>query len=191
MGDLDAAGLELLLRQWGYYYGEPIRDHPRRVPSSLLHRTREFAPGKADKRQAKGRAGFDRRRIMGKAAGLVTKDGRALCIPEAFVDPVPAPKKHNYGFSHERTVGPAPLECQRLNREVNELGQHSLLRELCLRAQYCIDGARTDRCDWITAELRKVSHWAEQVSESKFKNELTFAKVWLLARMTDPRRATG
>lgn len=182
---LDMAGLELQLRQWGYYYGEPIRQRPRRVPETVMQRAREFAPGKKDRRQAKGRAGFDRRRYMAKNAGVPG------ILAAHFVDPVPCPRDTSSGGSSEPAAQPAPPEIQRLNREVNELEEHDLLRGLCLRAQYCADGDRAERCHWVTREFRKAKRDAAQVTEAKFKNEVQFAKVWLLARLTDPRRAVA
>lgn len=194
---LDAANdadLELLLRQWGHYYGEPLRDRPRRVPATVMQRARAFAPGKADKRQAKGRSGMARALLMGAAAGLRTANGKVIPLSFEFFDPVPSPKEHNSPGNSSTSVlnkpgRGAPPEAQRVNREVNELEAVDLLRGLCLRAQYCIEGDRSTRARWVTDEFRKASHYAKAITEIKFKNEVQFAKVWMQARLTDLRRS--
>ncbi|MEO7938719.1 MAG: hypothetical protein ABIR55_08855 [Burkholderiaceae bacterium] len=185
MGD----DIETLLKSWGLYYGErPRPERSSRTVEHTLARAMTFAeckPGKAVNhatRQLVGRDGTARRRIMGKAAGLGTLERPGL-VPMCFVDPVPVPSGSGGGGSDRSSERPVPKALQIVEVEVKALEQIHLVRALCLRAHYCVEGDRDARCEWVTTEVRKFSRHAKRVELTQFKNEVAFAKVWMQARL--------
>jgi hypothetical protein len=169
--------VDRLLKAWGTFYRQGA--HPP-VPRS--ERTRhalaamQVAPGRKVRRvKLAPRDGYTRRLIMGRAAGL----GHA--IPMAFVDPVPCKETRSSGYQPER---PVPGEVQHVEATVKALERVDLLRGLCLRAHYCVEGDREEKALWVTDEFRKAKHDAARVTVNVLKNEAAFGRAWVEGRLS-------
>jgi hypothetical protein len=173
-----ADDIDSLLKGWGLYYGERtrVRYSGSREPPDVhpLARARAFAPGKKDKRQAQHRAGYDRRRYMAAALEFLH------IVPGGFVDPVPCKETHSFRLVTEQPVPPVLV---RVEQAAKDLEGIDLLRALCLRARYCVEGTDADRALWATLELRKSSHYAQDISAATMRAEAAFARAWMAGKL--------
>lgn len=188
--------LEALLKGWGLYYAvAPRREASDYVPRSertVAHpiaQARQFSQGRKVKhatRKLVGRDGCSRLLIMGRAAGLKTAAGHTAPISADFVDPVRCKETNSGGFGSFESR-PVPAELQRVEREVKALESlpGMMVRAMCLRAAYCVQGDSEGKAAWVTDEFRKASPHADPVKLNVYRNELAFAKVWIHARLID------
>lgn len=167
--------VEQRLREWGAYYGQ--RERPE---VSRSERTRhmlagvQVATGRRAKRDTVKRSGYTRRLIMGRAAGI----GHAIAM--AFVDPVPCKETRSSGYQPER---PVPMEAQAVEAAVKALEAANLLRGLCLRASYCVNGDRNAKADWVTVQFRQAKHDARAITVGTLKHETALARAWVEGRL--------
>jgi hypothetical protein len=175
-----AEDIDTLLKGWGLYYGERSRVHYTRSsePPDVhpLARARQFAPGKKDKRIAADRAGYARRRLMAQALEFLQ------IVPVGFVDPVPCKETRSFRLAAEQ---PVPPVLAGVEQAVKALEQVDVLRAVCVRARYCIDGTDADRALWATAEMQKLSRSAD-VSAATMRAEAAFARAWLAGKLGVP-----
>lgn len=174
--------LEALLRAWGREYGGDYRDQPRRwhrTDSHPIAQSMQFAPGKRVRkatRKVVGRGGYARRRIMGAAAGLVTREGDAIAISSAFVDPVPCKESRTGQGSIGATV---PPQLQQVERAVLALEEFAMIRALCVRVQYAGEGEHKDKVARVNEKLRQISKGHEGIALPRYRDELTYARFFL------------
>lgn len=176
--------LEALLSMWGREYGGDYREEPRRWHRTASHpiaQSMQFAPGKHVKRATRaivGRGGYERRLIMGAAAGRTTARGIVLPIPMDYVDPVPC-KAGSRGGGGGHGFRPVPPALQKVEKAVLAMEEFALIRALCVRVQYAGDGEHKDKFAKVNEKLREISKGHEGISLARYRDELTYARVWL------------
>lgn len=172
--------LEKLLRAWGRCYGErPANDEERDAPTThALARAMQFAPGKRQvvirERTAMHRAGQDRRALMAVAAGGAAVGIRM--VPASYVDPVPCIETRSGRV--EGRDWPIPPEIARVERAALDLQALHDFRGRCLRVNYCTLGSHEDKV------LRLGNVLGEDVKLKRFRDELTYARVWMFGRLS-------
>lgn len=160
--------LEAKLRAWGRIYGEaPTRDDDDRSGPAVhpLAVAMQHAPRRRSEvirqRTNMDRGGQDRRRHMGKVAGL------AGMLPAHFVDPIPSTASRG-GAKSPPTI---PAELQRVNRAILNLQAVDPVRGLCLRVHYCCWGTLEERAEEASrrhGEVIKVRSYRDAVKDAKF-----------------------
>lgn len=180
--------LEALLRAWGREYGGDYRDEPRRwlrTDAHPLAQAMQFAPGKTKRgqvRQIIGRGGHERRRIMGAAAGRLTAKGAVIPVPANFVDPIACKADHSRGRAGST---PVPPQLQKVEQAVLSLEEVAMIRALCVRVQYAGEGEHKDKVARVNEQLRKISKGHEGIGLARYRDELTYARVWLHGALLD------
>ena len=176
--------LEEWLLCWGRLYGARQSrgahaglDDQLFVSPHPLERARQFAPLKRAEvirqKTAMDRGGHARRRLMGAAAGL-----RGI-LPAHFADPVGASgTRPNPATPREHPVPQvvAAIEASAIRLEVVDR-----VRGVILRVHYCGEsGARKEKVAAANTALSMEGRFApDQVDETRYKNALASAKVWV------------
>lgn len=181
--------LEVLLKAWGREYGADYRDQPRRWQRTTTHpiaQAMQFGSGRkvtAASRKLVGRGGYARRLLMGAAAGRLTKEGEVIPVPVSFVDPIPC-KSRSRGAGGP--VGsPVPPQLQKVERAVLMLEEFAMIRALCVRVQYAGEGEHRDKVAKVNEKLRQISKGHEGIGLPRYRDELTYARVWLHGALLD------
>lgn len=177
--------LEVALKSWGRAFGEQRPDEwdedgsPGRSEygANGIARGMEFAPGSRQvvirERTAHHRAGGDRRRIMGVAAGV-------RIVSADFVDPVPCTEtRPHYG---------APKDDARVTATVQAVQSAWLvlrewwpLRGEVLRLQYQVRAmSQQDKA----ATLGDGKDGRDLITVKRYRDELARSKLWIHARIT-------
>lgn len=175
-----ADDLESLLKAWGVAYAErpvnvvdPVTSYERRSASHPISTAMQFAPGRKVKKTvlAAHLAGLDRRRYMGRAAGL----GGPL--PRWAVDHIPA-KSHARGGGGilSRPVHP---ELARIDQAVRALENRHLVRGTCLRVAYCLAGTHAEKVEEVTARMRQSQADWPGISVDTFRDHLLYARLFV------------
>lgn len=176
--------LEPLLKAWGLAYAErpvnvvePVTSYERRSASHPIATAQQFAPGRKERKAmlAVQLSGVNRRRLMGRNAGLVSEHGAPLPIPRWAADPIRAKETRGYGRA-DRTVHP---EIARIDQAVRSLEARNLVRGLCLRVNYCTAGTHAEKVEEVTARMRQAQpDWAG-ISVDTFRDHLLFARLFV------------
>lgn len=181
--------LEALLRQWGRYFGER-RDFgelsendyaPDVHPLAIGMRN---APGKrkAVVVQALKRGGYERRMMMGAAAGLVDDLGKPQPLPQWAVDPVYFPETRPAVFGQGETASRAPTELLQVERVAFQLKAFDELAGLCVRTEYCRLGARAEKAAHVQAAYSA----GGEVGSRRYREALAMGRGFMYARLTLP-----
>lgn len=183
---MTADDLELLLIAWGRAYGEtrgaewdedrsPTGDSPTARGLVFAPGTREVA---AKRLSSYSRGGFDRRALM-HAYERAAADGALALTPAWACDPVPA-RETRQRYSEAPRYSPLfTAELERVQGAWLALLRFDQLPAECLRVQYQVRGlTRPEKADLVTGNLRLA------VSAKRFKDELSRARLWMLARLT-------
>lgn len=183
--------LEVLLLAWGRTYGTDYREEPRwrRTPSHPLAQKLQFSPGKSVRQATRallGRSGIERRRYIGRNAGLLTKEGEPIPVSGYFIDPIRCKETRSFGSHVER---PVPAELQRVEAAVRELEGISMVRALCVRVEYAQEGRQADKFPRVTEHMRKVKKDFKGVSLSGYRDELMYGRFFLHGRLLDMLKA--
>jgi hypothetical protein len=176
---------ESMMRAWGSYYGErrgPEWDEggadPRPGGATVhpLARAQAFAPGTrkaALERMHLRRAGVERRRAMGAAAGIAI-------LPAEFVDPIPC--------IESRPVVGTPRHDPRYTDSVKRVQEAWLvLRQWwpvqaeIVRLHYQVRGFKqAEKAQMATAVLGT----GDVIGLKRFRDELRLGRTWLHARLS-------
>lgn len=176
--------LEGYLWAWGRIYGEkpPADDGDEierlRLTGSAanthhpLARALQFAPGKRRKRDslADGRAGYDRRRMMGVAAGV-------RILAQGFVDPIPCVETRRSVYGSGETDRPVPVELQRIERAALDLLALDYERGLVLRTHYCTRGNIEEKASTVTMKINR------PYGTRMYREALAAGRFWVWARL--------
>ena len=173
---------ETLLKAWGLYYHEraPAERGVRSRVSHPIAMSMQFGAKKVKRatREVLGRDGRGRRAIMGGAVGI---EGFGL-VPMAFVDPVRCKETRSGGGSYEGR--PVPKELQNVDMAVRELEELSVVRAMCIRVQYCMEGDHATKVCLVNERMERVTRGFERIGLSRYRDELLYGRVWLHGRLT-------
>jgi hypothetical protein len=169
----DPADLELVLCRWARAYGENPHAASPATPDRgggpgphPLSQAQQFAPGRKDKRRHQHRAGYGRREVMGKAAGL------RHAVPAWSCEPIRGAQTR----SAARRYYPDPV-ADVVDRAVADMAKWNPLMALCLRLEYCASGQQQDKADRVAATLNR------PVPVRRYRMELEHARIWLAGNL--------
>ena len=157
------------LRLWGYHYG-PRRDERRtemEAGAGLYGQSALADLGRPKiirKTATMDRAGVDRRRMLGKEAGLVDETGGARVVPGWAVETVRCAETRTGAAKILATDFSIPAEAQRVERAVFLLGRDDLDLARIIRAEYCSLGPQRDKAQGLGIERNA---YRERLAEAK------------------------
>jgi hypothetical protein len=176
--------LEVLLKAWGReLYGDDYREqHVRkRWEAFTANHPMNMVLGKPTKRLTRvlvGRGGLSRRIRMGQAAGRVTSKGHVLPVPMYAVDPVPCKERRGSGsIGSVHSISP---QLSKVEQAVQRLEEVSMVRALCIRVHYAdFEAQHRDKFPRVNEHMRRVNKHFEGIDVNRFRDELTFGRVFL------------
>lgn len=181
--------LETLLKAWGICYFERPRTEDYQRRSRLAHpiaQSMQFGAKKKVTRTTEWlkRAGYDRRRIMGVAAGIPM-------VAAAFVDPVPCKQSRKGKGGGHGSGRPVHPDIQRVEQAVKDLEGVNFVRALCLRMKFCTEGLDADKAAAATERLREITRdpGRKGISVDTFRDEVMFGRLWVQAIVTSAQAA--
>ena len=97
-------------------------------------------------------------------------------VAHAYCDPIPCTESRSY--RSEARDWPVPPQIARVERAALDLLEMHCLRGWCLRVSYCTRGDRDARIAAVSAGI------AAPVTVGQFRAELSYARVWMHARLS-------
>lgn len=181
--------MEALFGAWGRAYSEqPWKvdpaEHFRRTASHPLAQAQEFAPGKKERsalKMALHLTGRARRTRMGVSAEL------GGMVPRWAVDPVRCVETR-VATRSDRTVHPM---LARIDQAVRDIESRHLLRGLCFRLRYCLDGTDTDKVIEVNFRMRQISKGFEGIALKRYRDEVHDARIAVEAWLDGYLAQTG
>ncbi|SDW94342.1 hypothetical protein [Lysobacter enzymogenes] len=177
--------LELQLLAWGRAYGErrgaewdedrsPTGDSPSARGLQFAPGTRENATRRLS---SMSRGGFDRRALM-HAFAAAGADGIAPLAPTWACDPVHFTETRQYHSAPPRYTPTFTAELEHVQSAWLALRRHDALPAECLRVQYQVRNlTRPEKAELVAETL------SSSVGVKRFKDELSRARLWMLARL--------
>jgi hypothetical protein len=173
---------ELLMKAWGRAYWQEPAEAAYERRTRIAHpiaQSMEFAPGKRSRqviRKIIGRDGTSRRRIMARATGIEGFD----MVPTGFAEPIRCKETPSIHYQPEALV---PAELQRVEQAVRELEEFKLIRGLCVRMNYCLEGQHAEKALEATNRMRRISKGHKVISVDMFRDELLYGRIWIHGRV--------